>query len=432
MLPPPDRTPEPPRTLPMKPVAPPTPVIPVPVTPPTTAPSASRRRYRSRRSRPRDPGVRYHRRRCRARRRCPTPVPVPSAPTPVIPAVPNGPGGLPTIPQLPGGMSMVRSGVTQASFASSVEMAPAQDIRPHVTSLRTAVPAPVCRCDGREGVSGGRHASTETVKSILFIACTTDPSAEWPRGTVRRGFHVPPVRIRACQPPRFVGSSANSGRLPIRRPMPISSPRSRPGATPRIRRTRRTPRADRLGCLPRLLGDAHDAEDAFQAVFLVLARKVQSVRPPGAIGGWLYGVAVRTANKAKMAAARRRRREMIAASGRGEPRAVQDRSRPRARRASVRPRRRTRATAGHGSSGRRAVRSARQDAAPRPRWNSVARTERSRRGCTAGGRSSAAAPRAAGWRCRRRDLASVLAPAAVSAAASRSVIAAALGSASPP
>ena len=40
----------------------------------------------------------------------------------------------------------------------------------------------------------------------------------------------------------------------------------------------------------RLLGNAHDAEDAFQATFLVLVRKAASISPREAVGDWLYWV----------------------------------------------------------------------------------------------------------------------------------------------
>ena len=48
-----------------------------------------------------------------------------------------------------------------------------------------------------------------------------------------------------------------------------------------------------------LLGDLHHGEDAFQAVFLVLARNAGSIRDPDLLGPWLYGVAIRTARKAR-------------------------------------------------------------------------------------------------------------------------------------
>src|SRR5579871_4762478 len=64
-----------------------------------------------------------------------------------------------------------------------------------------------------------------------------------------------------------------------------------------------------LGICRRVLQDAHDADDAFQATFLVLARKAGSIRRQEAVGSWLCGTAYRIALKARAAAGRRREQE---------------------------------------------------------------------------------------------------------------------------
>jgi RNA polymerase sigma factor (sigma-70 family) len=64
-----------------------------------------------------------------------------------------------------------------------------------------------------------------------------------------------------------------------------------------------------LGTCRRLLRDCHDADDAFQATFLLLARKAGSLRQPDLLGAWLHGVACRTASKARTLANRRRQRQ---------------------------------------------------------------------------------------------------------------------------
>src|SRR5271163_1103837 len=58
-----------------------------------------------------------------------------------------------------------------------------------------------------------------------------------------------------------------------------------------------------------VLRHEHDVEDAFQATFLVLARRVSSVRAGDALGGWLHRVAYRVAVQANIEVQRRRRRE---------------------------------------------------------------------------------------------------------------------------
>src|SRR5205823_7673416 len=64
-----------------------------------------------------------------------------------------------------------------------------------------------------------------------------------------------------------------------------------------------------LGVCRRVLRNEADAEDAFQATFVVLARKAASLRQRGLVGNWLYGVAHNSALKARAMNQKRRAKE---------------------------------------------------------------------------------------------------------------------------
>ena len=65
------------------------------------------------------------------------------------------------------------------------------------------------------------------------------------------------------------------------------------------------------GVCRRVLRNEHDADDAFQAVFVVLLRKADAIRPRSLLGNWLYGVAVNVARRGRDSLARRRTQELV-------------------------------------------------------------------------------------------------------------------------
>src|SRR5262245_31934824 len=64
-----------------------------------------------------------------------------------------------------------------------------------------------------------------------------------------------------------------------------------------------------LAVCRRIADNSQDADDAFQATFLILVRKAASIRPRHMIGNWLYGVAYRAAMKVRTMSNRLKSRE---------------------------------------------------------------------------------------------------------------------------
>jgi len=103
--------------------------------------------------------------------------PPPLVPKPLVPSPASSPPMIPLLPSTPippSGMSSSSSSVMHAGYLSPVTVAMIQDIQPYVTTLRTAH-APSERILALQSLAGCRHASSETVKRVLFQACKSDP-----------------------------------------------------------------------------------------------------------------------------------------------------------------------------------------------------------------------------------------------------------------
>jgi hypothetical protein len=128
-------TAEPPRVLPSQPVAPPAPTLFQNSPPPALAPKPQ--------------------------------TPPSNPPAPMVP-------GLPSIPIPPAGMTKNTPTTVQVGYFSPASVAMIQEIKPYVLKLRTAQ-ASSERIYALQALAGCRHASSDTVKKVLFLSCTSDP-----------------------------------------------------------------------------------------------------------------------------------------------------------------------------------------------------------------------------------------------------------------
>lgn len=157
---------EPPRVMPAKPIAPPTPAVAAPLPVPAPAPA-----FPTPAPLPIPTPTPVA---------APKPAPIPALPVPAVPSIPVPPGGsgLPPIPVPPGGTSatkpiqvVVPVGYVPAGVAFD------REVQPFVIALQSMT-APSARLTAAKGLAEGRHCSTEGVKGVLFQAAQMDPCGE--------------------------------------------------------------------------------------------------------------------------------------------------------------------------------------------------------------------------------------------------------------
>lgn len=119
------------------------------------------------------------------------------------------------------------------------------------------------------------------------------------------------MRTRIPHLPHLIRSAAPSAELVPDRALLVEFVAARSGIAFELLVRRHGPAV--WAVCRRHLANEHDAEDAFQATFLVLAKSARRITRHASVGSWLYGVAYRVALKARRTAARRKRVETVVA-----------------------------------------------------------------------------------------------------------------------
>jgi RNA polymerase sigma factor (sigma-70 family) len=191
-------------------------------------------------------------------------------------------------------------------IAEEARRTPGDSIQPRTSSTSSSNPSKVD--------DAGSRASPARIPDA--DATPSDPSALAPPRPQPNTVVAQPEQVGAAETP-----SARAAFLPSPGDMPDGSLLQRYVVhREEMAFATLVQRHERLvfGVCRRVLGDSHAALDAFQATFLVLARKAGMLDKNSPLAGWLYKVAYHLALRLRGVAARRRRHEKKAAYGRSE------------------------------------------------------------------------------------------------------------------